>query len=238
MTPANFCASISRSFLNLYMVRKSGMSQIYDEDRVRRLSKIQRSFCSAVRVGDVVEFGLQGDPQFPEEYRSNRPAGKVIRVKGVGTDGASIRVKLNTGSVVDVMPYSLDPRRVWEFSDEHFPNVVKRNKPEGSTDVSPVPNFDANYGNMVPKSEYEALLSKVEMLSNRLDKEVADNKNFNGAIVASFSEMANEVRKVSKEDTPFCNTFTTEYRQMVNSGAPPKQASPFDSDFSDSDDNY
>ena len=215
------------------------MAQIYDEDRVKRLSKIQRSFCSAVRVGDIVEFGLQGDPQFPEEYRGSRPKGKVIRVKGVGTDGASIRVKLNTGSVVDVMPYSLDPRRVWEFSDEHFPSVVKRNQPAISTsDVAPPPSSEEKYGSMVPKSEYEALLSKVDMLSSRLDKEVADNKNFNGAIVASFSEMANEVRKVSKEDTPFCNTFTTEYRQMVNNGAPPKQASPFDSDFSDSDDNY
>ena len=220
------------------------MSELYKEDRVRRLARIQRSFCSCVRVGDEVEFGLAGDPLFPQEYRSSRPKGKVIRVKGVGTDGASLRVKLATGSVVDVMPYSLDPRRVWEFSDEFFPEVVKRNQKDPET-TSETPNgplmaLEKDYGNMVPKSEYDTLLQKVDMLSSRLDKEGAENKNFNGAIVASFSEMANEVRKVAKDDiTPFCDTFSKEYRTMVESGAAPKGAnSPFDSDFSDSDDNY
>lgn len=223
---------------------KIKMSELYSEDRVRRLARIQRSFSSCVRVGDEVEFGLAGDPLFPQEYRSNRPKGKVIRVKGVGTDGASIRVKLTSGSVVDVMPYSLDPRRVWEFTDEFFPEVVKRNHkaPETTSETpgGPPAVLEKDYGNMVPKSEYEALLQKVDMLSSRLDKEVQENKNFNGAIVASFSEMANEVRKVSKDDTtPFCDTFSKEYRTMVESGGAPKATnSPFDSDFSDSDDNY
>ena len=219
------------------------MSELYKEDRVRRLARIQRSFSSCVRVGDEVEFGLAGDPLFPQEYRNSRPKGKVIRVKGVGTDGASIRVKLTSGSVVDVMPYSLDPRRVWEFSDEFFPEVVKRNQkaPETMSEIpSGPPVAETGYGNMVPKSEYESLLQKVNMLSTRLEKEVQENKNFNGAIVASFSEMANEVRKVAKDDTtPFCDTFSKEYRTMVESGgAPEAKNSPFDSDFSDSDDNY
>ena len=219
------------------------MSDLYEEDRVRRLARIQRSFCSCVRVGDEVEFGLAGDPLFPQEYRNSRPKGKVIRVKGVGTDGASIRVKLTSGSVVDVMPYSLDPRRVWEFTDEFFPEVVKRNQKASKT-TSETPNgrppaVEEAYGNMVPKSEYEALLRKVDMLSSRLDKEVRESKNFNGAMVASFSEMANEVRKVAKEDvTPFCDTFSKEYRTMIESGGGRTTNSPFDSDFSDSDDNY
>jgi len=210
---------------------------------VNRLARIQRSFSSVVRVGDEVEFGLAGDPLFPEEYRSSRPRGKVIRVKGVGTDGASVRVKLASGSVVDVMPYSLDPRRVWEFTDEFFPQVLKRNETsslEATTSTyknASVP--ESSYGNMVPKSEYEALLQKVDMLSSRLDKEVQDNKNFSGAIVASFSEMANEVRTSSTKDMPFCNTFSKQYRDMVESGGVPKERnSPFESDFSDSDDNY
>ena len=218
------------------------MSELYNEDRVRRLARIQRSFSSCVRVGDQIEFGLAGDPLFPQEYRGNRPKGRVIRVKGVGTDGASIRVKLTSGSVVDVMPYSLDPRRVWEFTDEFFPQVVKRNQTnvESTTESSknePLPS--PTYGSMVPKSDYEALLKKVDILSSRLEKEVEESKNFNGAIVASFSEMANEVRKVSKEDTPFCNTFSDQYRSMVESGGVQKSmSSPFDSDFSDSDENY
>jgi hypothetical protein len=220
------------------------MSELYNEDRVRRLARIQRSFSSCVRVGDEVEFGLAGDPLFPQEYRNSRPKGKVIRVKGVGTDGASIRVKLVSGSVVDVMPYSLDPRRVWEFSDEFFPQVLKRNTKSPETTTSRSQNdarqaHEMDYGSMVPKSDYDALLKKVDMLSSRLDKEMTENKNFNGAIVASFSEMAKEVRKVAKDDeTPFCDTFTNEYRTMIESGSIPKKNSPFDSDFSDSDDNY
>ena len=216
------------------------MSELYDEDRVRRLARIQRSFSSCVRVGDEIAFGLVGDPLFPKEYRSNRPKGKVIRVKSVGTDGASIRVKLSSGSVVDVMPYNLDPRRLWEFTDDFFPAVVKRN--QKSIDVtSKMPNNAAElaYGSMVPKSDYDALLQKVNMLSCRLDKELQESKDFNGAIVASFSEMANEVRKVSNDEASFCNTFSKEYNNMIASGGGPKQApSPFDSDFSDSDDGY
>ena len=215
------------------------MSELYEQDRVQRLSRIQRSFSSAVRTGDQIEFGLRGDPLFPPDYKSSRPQGRVMRVKGVGTDGASIRVRLTNGSVVDVMPYTLDPRRVWEFTDDHFQKVVERNNVASLG----TEREDPSYGNAktVPKSEYDALLQKVELLSTRLDKEVRETKNFNGALVASFSEMADEVRKVSKEDTPFCNKFSTEYRSMVEAGDIKDVKSPFDSDFgssSDEDNNY
>lgn len=214
------------------------MAQLYESDRVDRLARIQRSFSSAVRVGDHVVFGLKGDPAFPPEYRSNRPKGKVVRVKGVGTDGASLRVRLDSGSLVDVMPYSLDPRRVWEFSDESFEKVVQRNQPQQES--VPVQSHQyPDYGGMVPKSEYDKLLAKVDIISSRLEKEVANNKDFNGAIVASFSEMADEVRRVSTKSTPFCDTFSTEYRNMVDSRGTAKHTrSPFDSDFNSDSDDY
>lgn len=209
------------------------MSSLYDAERVKRLARIQRSFSSAVRVGDEVAFGLKGDPEFPPEYRSNRPIGKVVRVKGVGTDAAAIRVKLNSGSTVNVMPYSLDPRNVWEFTDEHWPKVKRRFEPD-EPETSAVTQ-SPSYGNStVPKSEYDALLAKVEMLSSRFDREMAEAKDFNGALVASFSEMADEVRKVSNDDASFCRTFAREYKTMVNQQSP-AQPSPYDSDaFSDS----
>ena len=207
------------------------MSELYSQDRVKRLSCIQRSFCTAVRVGDLVEFGLKGDPHFPDEYLVNRPTGKVIRVKRVGTDGASIRVKLTTGSVVDVMPYSLDPRRVWEFTDVHFPEVVKRTQPaEDDSSDAPRVNDDHIPADMVRRSDYDNLLAKVDAISSRLEKESIENRNFNGAMVASFAEIANG------SNTPFCKSFTEEYKTMIEEGPLHKTASPFDSDFSDSDD--
>lgn len=206
------------------------MTELYDSDRVSRIGNIARRFSTAVRVGDEVAFGLVGDPSFPEDFKASRPMGRVTRVKGVGTDSASIRVRLKTGSVVDIMPHTIDPRRVWEFTDEHFPKVLARTRGGGA----PAASTGKEYRNSAPAGSYEALVAKVDALTVRLDEEIRENRNFSGALVASFNEMAGEVSKVSP-DSPFCKTFTNEYKGMMRASTEPKTSSPFESDFSDSD---
>lgn len=215
------------------------MSDLYSADRVAKISHICRKFATAVRVGDEIELGLLGDPEYPELYKKNRPKGIVTKVKGVGTDAASIRVRLTTGKLVDIMPHTLDPRRVWEFSDEHFSKVVARTRGENPNAndkpvdygrvAKPAPVKDA-----VDKGTYSALVSKVDQLAARLSEEITESRSFNGALVATFNEMSKEIAKVSP-DSQFCRTFASEYESMAEKASVPKQSSPFDSDFSDSD---
>ena len=227
---ANF---LSRSVITTH----EHMAELYEASRVEKIGRIARRFSTAVRVGDEVEFGLMGDPEFPADYRSNRPGGKVIKVKNAGTDSASIRVRLTTGKSVDVMPHTVDPRRCWEFTDEHFPKVLARTQANSSGGSSAAPKYGR--GATVPRDSYEALLAKVDALSSRLDEEMRESRNFNGAMVASFNEMAGEVSKVNPE-APFCKTFNSEYRGMMDKKPKAQHmASPFDSDFeSDSDADY
>lgn len=205
------------------------MAELYDTDRVTRIGKIARRFATACRVGDEIEFGLKGDPAFPPEYESSRPTGKIIRVKNEGTDNASIRVRLTSGKVVDVMPHTVDPKRVWEFTDDTFPKVLARHTRAPASEPAPA------YRNSAEPGSYEALLQKVEALQARLDDEIRENRSFNGALVSSLNEMAGEVSKVNP-NSAFCQTFTSEYSDMMRGRAlPPPEASPFDSDFTDSD---
>jgi hypothetical protein len=209
------------------------MADIYESDRVGRIGRIQRAFNTAVRVGDVVEFGINGDPQYPPTYRNARPTGKVIKVKGVNTDGATIRVKLDTGGTTEVHPYSLDPRKCWEF--KNFDQVLQRTR--AANGITDAPEYGRASSDTVPRSEYDKLVQRVELLSQKLDTEAAATRDFSGAMVASFSEMANEVQnnfRSNSKETPFCDTFTKEYRSMVKTGKAP-QTSAFDSDFSDTD---
>lgn len=202
------------------------MSEVFDTDRVSRIGKIARRFATACRVGDEIEFGLKGDPLFPPEYASSRPTGKIIKVKNEGTDSASLRVRLTTGRIVDVMPNTVDPKRVWEFTDDAFAKVLARNR---SAEQPPT-----EYRNSAATGSYEALLQKVEALQVRLDDEIRENRSFNGALVSSLNEMAGEVSKVNPNST-FCKTFTSEYSGMMRGRDAPATSSPFDSDFTDSD---
>ena len=210
------------------------MATLYDSDRVRRLANVQRTFTTAVRVGDSLAFGIRGDPSFPPEYMEDRPTGVVKRVKNVGTCGASIRVKLDkSGKSIDVLPYQLDPRRIWEFTEECFPNVVKRSQPDAYDSSEPVDSH--TYGRQssnVPYSEYQALLQKVEILQSRLEKSEEDNASFNGAMVASITEMADEVRNGrDPKSAPFCHKFTETYKSYLHSEPSGPREAVFASDF-------
>tara|TARA_B100000683_G_scaffold277662_1_gene337782 strand:+ start:2292 stop:2933 length:642 start_codon:yes stop_codon:yes gene_type:complete len=204
----------------------------YDSDRVQRIGKIATKFASAVQVGDRIEFGMVGDPQYPAEYRSNRPCGVVTRVKNAGTDGASIRVRLDSGRIADIMPHTIDPRRVWEFSEEDFPKVRARERAKAGLDDTPPPTFRAQ---RVEPGSYEALLAKVDALATKLDEEIRDNRQFSGALVASLNEISGEVYR-SNPDSQFCKNFNDSYQTNIHDRPPSKAApSPFDSDFDDSD---
>ena len=210
------------------------MAGYYDESRVAKLKEIIPRFVSHARVGDNIEFGLRGDPYWPAEFDSTRPKGQIVRVKGVGTDHATIRVKTDKGAMVDIPAHNIDPRRVWEFDTPTFNRVLQRTQPvsENASNAG-----GSNYRGSSINDGFADLRAKVDQLANRLDQEMKDNRSFNGALISSFNELAGEVSRSSPGDTPFSNTFTNEYRAMMDNGNVTAKGapSPFESDFTDSD---
>lgn len=210
------------------------MATYYDGDRVSKIREIMPRFNAHARVGDRIDFGLRGDPFWPGDFDSARPSGTITKVKNVGTENATIRVRTDLGGVVDIPAHNIDPRRVWEYDDQTFQRVLSRTTP-----VEPVGPTSVSYRSSSARNDgLDDLRHKVEQLADRFDREYRDSRSFNGALIASFNELAGEVQKTGETATPFASTFTKEYRSMMDTGAVPKKQPVFDSDFSDSDDDF
>lgn len=207
------------------------MAKYYDPDRVERIKEIMPRFVAHARPRDRILMGLRGDSLWPAEYDSHRPSAEIIKVKNVGSEDATLRVRTDKGAVLDIPAANIHPKRVWEFSDDSFEKVLARTKPMASTGAA------ASYRGSSVDDGFNDLRSKVEQLSSRLDQEMRDARSFNGALIQSFSELCGEMSRGSSDKMPFASTFSNEYRSMIKDGGglPDKGPSPFDSDFSDSD---
>lgn len=199
----------------------SPSSKLYEPERLEKIGNIMSRFRSNAKVGDEIEFGLKGDPEFPKEYLKDRPYGRIIRVKAGGTDNASLKVRMNTGRVVVVPPHSVDKSRVWEFSDAHFPKVLERIERESPTEYR-----GSDYGK---ESDYQLLIRKVNALSNQVTSVVEDRREFDRAVVESISAMSGELADVNPHSS-YASSFSKEFRSSHKESVDP---SPFDSDFSD-----
>lgn len=217
-------------------------TDLYDPDRLSKIGEILPKFLDHAEAGDVINFGLEGDPCWPSKFNDARPTGTIMRMKDT-TYGRSMQVKMNdTGKVVTVAPNSIDPQRVWEFDDDTFQNVLKRSMPEEQAPPSPGgANVDVEYRASSSSGDVESLRAELDNIKRTFATEMADAKHFNNTIIATINEMASDICKVSN-DAPFCKVFTSEYRSMLGQDAdadaptsPGKASSPFDSDFSDSD---
>lgn len=214
------------------------MTDFYDQDRLSKLREIMPRFVAHARVGDTIEFGLRGDPHFPMEFNDNRPTGEIVKIKNAGTESATIRVRTSKGALVNLPAHSIDPRRVWEYDTPTFERVLARSQPQPPSARNDESSYRSS-NTSIANEQFEALQNRVSSLASQLDAEINESRNFNSALIASFSELANEVSRSSSTATPFANTFTKEYRGMMESGVlPRKEPSPFDSDFSDSDQDY
>lgn len=217
------------------------MSRYYETDRISRLKHICPTFNKHVREGDDIAFGIKGDDSFPSDYENNRPYGRVVKVKNVGTENAAIRVRMNdTGRTVDIAPHNVDPRRVWEWTDASFEKVLERSRPAA---VGPTAEIDAAPFRGATQArddvaELMELRAKVDALSARIDEDSKQTEKFNGALISSFSELASEVSNAipGTGSTPFSDILSKEYRGMMKNGGqlPRRPPSPFESDFSDS----
>lgn len=201
------------------------MAELYDETRVKKLKAVMCKFNKIARVGDGILFGIMGDNQWPKSYSEYRPSGTIIKIKNEGTESATLRIKTDKGKIIDLSPHNLDAQKVWEFDPPTFANILERIKPVSKKEVQTYRNSSQGLG-----EEYEELRTKIDSLAQKLEREISDNKEFNGAIISSLSELANEVSKGNPE-AEFAKTFNEEYRNMHSKEDKPSNF--FDSDLSD-----
>lgn len=197
------------------------MASIYDPERVSRLSQISTKFHAHAAVGDTVLLGIEGDKQMPAKYRSSgRPKGTITRIKNEGSENATIRVQLDGGRSVDLQPYSIDAARVWEFTDDSWKKVLARSSPETAYRGS---------GAKGPEDVVH-LRQQLTDMTQRFDREMAEAKSFNNALVESIAQITGEIQQ-SNPGAKFSRVFQEEYRGMSRN----RGANPFDSDMDDSD---
>ena len=215
-------------------------TDMYNPERIQKISEIIPRFNAHVQPNDEIMFGLEGDPMFPKSFVANRPTGVVQKVKNSGgsAENATIRVKMNNGQIKDIPYGSVNPETLWEFTDETFQKVLKRsidrNMPEDNT---------PEYRGATDLDSVESLRAELTALKGSMDAERAETQNFNNALIATINEMAGDFCNLKKAsmgdggDDTFCGVFNKEYSKMMsNNDAPnPEYQSAFDSDFSSSD---
>jgi len=194
---------------------------IYNDQRIARLAEICPVFTSNAQVGDTIEFGLKGDEFFPSEYETNRPTGKIIKIKNQGTPDATIRVRTTDGKTTDVAAHTVSPYKVWEYDDTTYRNKLEQKKYRSSSSSS-----------NVTLSDVDALKQKVEELQSRLESTLTQEKDFKKAIMASMNELANEMGGGDEEGKSFSSVFQREYRNATMKKNSKKEIV-FDSDMSD-----
>ena len=204
------------------------MSQVYDPERVRRLAQISTKFHAHAAVGDDIEFGIEGDDQMPAKYRNagGRPRGTIVKIKNEGTENSTLRVQLEgSGRMIDVHPFQIAGDRIWEFTNDTWNNkVLPRSNPEAASAAYRGNSSGSN-------DDIRAMRQQMTDMTQRFDREMAEAKSFNNALVESIAQITGEIQQANP-NAKFSKVFQEEYRGMNKQQ---KAAAAFDSDFDDSD---
>lgn len=215
------------------------MSDIYDAERLQKISEIMPRFRSHAAVGDSIAFGLEGDPLYPYAD-GNRPTGTIVKVKSTSgqEDAATLRVKMSNGKNVDILPHSVDASRgVWEYTEKSFEDVLKRSIQQNM----PSDNTPEYRGSTHDEDSFASLRSQLAKMKSAHEEEMLETRKFNNTLVATLNEMATELTQISPDENGFCKVFTDEYTNMIGDTTAPayrSSSSPFESDFSDSGSDY
>lgn len=203
------------------------MSKVYDTNRVQKLAQISTKFHAAAAVGDRIRLGIDGDDQMPAKYRGSgsRPEGTIIRIKDEGTERSTLRVRMDNGHVTDLHSYSLAGDRVWEFTDDAWPNVLARNNPQAATESK----FRGSGGD---SNELATMSRQLHEMQQKFDRTVAEQQSFSHALVDSIAQITGEIQQTNP-NAKFSKVFQEEYRGMSKQM---KKESPFLSDIESDDD--
>ena len=191
------------------------MENIYDQDRISKISKIMPQFNKVARVGDSVLMGLEGDPCFPN-MKGGRPSATIENIVR-GSSGTQIDLRMSDGSTKSVNEFSIVPNEVWEYSDASFTKVMEREREANERRMVAARAEESVKAHSTTKYRGEGdIRSEIEQLRSELKAEIAHTRNFHSTYIASLHELAADVCKLDSTGkcANFCRTFNTEYTKM------------------------
>ena len=181
------------------------MSGLYDSDRLEKISRITPYFSKVAKVGDVVYRGLEGDPAFPAEWSQNRPTATITNIDR-NSEGIVLTMSSN-GETFQVDEHTIAPKKVWEFTDATFENVLARERAEHSLMQPQEPS--------VSYRGVEDMRQEISQLRSELEQERSYNRNFHNVYIQSLSEIAKDIMSVEQgTGVNFAKTFEQEYTRM------------------------
>lgn len=194
-------------------------SDVFNQERISKISKIIPQFTKVAKVGDTVMMGLEGDPVFPYDG-SNRPTATIESLTPNGND-VTIGLKMSDGTVKSVSMYSVAPTDVWEFTDKSFAQVMARERQAQEKRI-----VDARAEKpieVVQKSSSNGdMRQEIASLRAELEAERKLTRNFHNTYIASLHELASDVCKIDNltggKNASFCKTFNNEYEKMQSRG--------------------
>jgi hypothetical protein len=174
----------------------------FDTTRVSKISKIMPAFSEQAYRGDKILLGLEGDELFPDSYRSSRPLLTIIDVQKTesGYDVSAIDYRSN--KTYTLSSNTVDPRFVWEFTDESFENVLQRAEAKYRSSAQP------------SASQSSSLESRFDALESQYRSAAESNQKFRDAVIEGMSEMAREISDMG--EAPFSRMLHSEYRGRVD----------------------
>lgn len=189
-------------------------SPIYETDRLEKISQIMPQFSKVAAVGDSVLMGLEGDPAFPSKYNTSRPVAKITDVREANPEEVEVTLSFEDGTERKVNSSTISPYDVWEFDDDTFQKVMKREQTKAEDQARAEAQINEKFRGT---SDADALRKEVGELKALVEQEREHARSFNNTLIASMREMANDICKLDKKNNgaEFCRVFRNEYGKML-----------------------
>ena len=190
-------------------------SQVYQQDRIDKISRIMPHFSKVAEVGDRVMMGLEGDPAYP--FGSERPLATVTGVKNNGDD-VIVNLRMDNGAEQSVSSMSINPKEVWEFTDDAFQKVMAREQRHAARAEAALAGPIVEPETLPDNRSVSEMQSQIDELKAELRAERDMTRNFHNVYIKTMHELASDVMKLDRDgDTcQFCKVFDKEYTKMQN----------------------
>jgi hypothetical protein len=201
------------------------MANLYDPERIQKISTIMPNFASVAQRGDVIRMGLEGDPFY---NKSMAKLGTIESIqKGDVMDEKIVSIRdHDSGNLKQFSSSSIKPNEVWEFTDESFKKVLNREqeKHRAEAELKAAEFKAAQQANSAEKIvpyrgelNLDALRSEITELKTLIQQDQQRNKDFNNTVIETMKEIAGDVCKMDTgNNASFCKIFEGEYTRMLN----------------------
>lgn len=158
------------------------MESFYDAARVEHIKDVMPKILGMARPNDRIVMGMTGDPLLASNAR--REEGTIASI-----DGSVVNVRMDTGQMRELDSTSMHPGNLFEFTEDTFMDVMKRN---------------VEMNGMHPYRGSNSIPTDIPTMHKEF-------MEFQNSVIDTLAELSNDISKMSTEKT-FAQTFVQEYR--------------------------